>query len=95
MFSQFVGMTQEQAEQRMAMPESIQLEQMIQGVINRSKEGDSNAFRFIIDIVCGQIPQNDPADTEELNPTQKLALLKQAIKMVSDEAKEVSGQSDA
>lgn len=76
----YVGMPREQAKQRLAGPAALQLEEMVQGQIERAAEGDSRAFQFLIEIMCGKIPEADietPAD--HLTPREKIDVLKKAI----------------
>jgi hypothetical protein len=56
---QYTSLTTEQAAKRLNGPEPLQLEEMIQGVINKAKEGDAKAFQAIMEIMCGKIPEGD------------------------------------
>lgn len=77
----YVGMTEDQAKVRLNGPDSLQIEEMIQGQINKAKEGDSKAFQFIIEVMCGKIPESDETErpTDHLTPEQKLEYMKRAV----------------
>lgn len=76
----YVGMSEEQAKDRLNGPDCLQIEEMIQGQINKAKEGDSRSFQFIIEIMCGKIPEADtetPSDT--LSTQEKIDLMKKGL----------------
>jgi hypothetical protein len=76
----YVGMTEEQAKVRLSGPDSTQLEEMIQGQLSKAKEGDSRAFQFIVEIMCGKIPESDEttkADTLTLD--EKIELMEKGL----------------
>jgi hypothetical protein len=76
----YVGMTEDQAKVRLNGPDSLQIEEMIQGQINKSKEGDPRAFQFIIEVMCGKIPESDEnVASDSLTPQQKLEYMKRAV----------------
>lgn len=82
---QYVGLTEEQASQRLSGPDCLQLEAMIQGQINKAKEGDSNSFKFIIEVMCGKIPDADPVDDISLTGMtnlEKIEALKKALSLL-------------
>jgi hypothetical protein len=77
---QYIGINEEQAKARLNGPDCLQIEEMIQGQINKAKEGDSRAFQFIIEIMCGKIPETDavsPADA--LTIEEKAAIMRKAL----------------
>jgi hypothetical protein len=83
----YVGLTSEQAKQRTQGPECLQLEDMVQGQILRAAEGDSRAFQFLIEIMCGKIPEADiesHADTMTLD--EKISLMKQGLAALEAQA---------
>ncbi len=77
---QYVAFTDEQAKDRLGGGECLQIEEMIQGQIMKAKEGDSRAFQFIIEVMCGKIPE---ADTETKSDTltleEKIDLMKRGL----------------
>lgn len=80
---QYVGMTHEQAKSRLNGPECLQLEEMIQGQIEKAKEGDSRAFQFIIEVMCGKIPEADvESQSETLTVEEKIDLMKRGLAML-------------
>lgn len=75
----YVGMTHEQAQERLAGPESLQLEAMVQGQIAKATLGDSLSFKFLIEIMCGKIPESDESpNSEAMTPEEKLELMEKA-----------------
>ena len=83
----YVGMTEDHAKQRLQGPECLQLEEMVQGQINKAKEGDSRAFQFIVEVMCGKIPEADEtthADT--LTVEEKISLMKQGLAALEAQA---------
>lgn len=77
---QYVGMTDEEAKERLGGPSCLQLEEMVQGQINKAKEGDSRAFQFIIEVMCGKIPEADEQTTAEtLTLEEKIDLMKRGL----------------
>jgi len=81
----YFGLSQEEARKRLDGPESTQLEEAIQGMISRAKEGDTNSFKYLTELICGKIPETDPDDrglTEEMTKEEKIAALKQAIEVL-------------
>ena len=89
----YVGMTEEQAKARLNGTESLQIEEMIQGQINKAKEGDSNAFKFIIEIMCGKIPEADEnrSAAENMTRQEKLEAARMMVKLLEEEP---NGSSD-
>jgi hypothetical protein len=90
---QYVGMTENQAKERLNGPESLQIEEMIQGQINKAKEGDSNSFKFIIEVMCGKIPESDESKstTENMTRQEKLAAARLMVQMLEQDP---NGSSD-
>ena len=86
----YSGMTQEQAAQRLSGPDCRQLEQMVQGQISRATEGDTNAFRFIIEVMCGSLPaaEEAPSSLDNLSDQDKLKAMKAALKLFEIQVKE-------
>lgn len=83
----YVGLTHEQAAERLAGPEALQLEQMIQGQISKASEGDARSFQFLIEIMCGKIPESDesPNASDTLTPEQKLEAAKKMVQILEKE----------
>lgn len=80
---QYMGMSKEEARQRLSKPGTLQTEEMIQGQITKAIEGDTNAFRFIIEVMCGKIPDHDEISaTESMSDQEKLELMREAVKML-------------
>lgn len=82
----YVGMTEEQSKQRLCGPEATQLEEMIQGQISKAKEGDPRAFQFIVEVMCGKIPESDEltrADTLTLD--EKIDLMKKGLASLEEQ----------
>lgn len=76
----YVGMTSEKAKERLAGPEALQLEEMVQGQISRAAEGDSRAFQFLIEIMCGKIPEADvETQSDQMSPQEKIEFLEKAL----------------
>lgn len=75
----YVSMTKEQATTRLQGPEALLLEEMIMGQINRASEGDSRSFQFLIEVMCGKIPESDETPTaDSMTPEEKLELMEKA-----------------
>jgi len=82
----YAGMTDEQAKQRLHGPEALQLEEMIQGQILKAKEGDSRAFQFIIEVMCGKIPETDDIKTADtMSPEEKISYMKRAVAVLESQ----------
>lgn len=76
----YVGLTEEQAKARLGGPEAVQLEEMIQGQISRAKEGDSRAFQFVVEVMCGKIPESDePTTAETLTLDEKIEMMRKGL----------------
>lgn len=87
----YVGLTAEQAQKRFDGHESLQLEEMIQGMIGKAKEGDTNAFKFLIEVMCGKIPEaDDVSPLESMTREEKLAALKQAVALLEADSGPIS-----
>jgi hypothetical protein len=83
----YVGMTEEQAKHRLNGPDCLQLEEMVQGQINKAKEGDSRAFQFIIEVMCGKIPEADEStQADTLTVEEKIRLMKQGLAALEAQA---------
>jgi hypothetical protein len=80
----YVSLTDEQAKERLSGPSAVQLESMIQGQINKASEGDSRAFQFIIEVMCGKIPESDDTDrlSDTMTPQEKLEAAKKMVQML-------------
>lgn len=77
---QYVGLTEDQAKQRLQGPDCLQLEEMIQGQISKAKEGDSRAFQFIIEVMCGKIPESDEnTKADVLTREEKIDLMRRGL----------------
>lgn len=84
----YVGCTEEVAKARLNGPDSLQLEEMVQGQINRAKEGDATSFKFLIEIMCGKIPEADDASPlDGMTAKEKLEAMKLAIEALELQVK--------
>lgn len=69
-----------------------ELERAIAGMIKASKDGDVRAFSYLIEIICGKLPEHDPETmADQLTPEQKLALLEKAA---GELRAQITGRSD-
>lgn len=59
LIQQYFALTEEEAKKRLSGPDSLQLEEAIQGMISKAKEGDTQAFKYLIEVMCGKIPESD------------------------------------
>ena len=83
----YVGLTDEQAKQRLASNECLQLEEMIQGQIMKAKEGDPRSFPFIVEVMCGKIPEADETTSADtLTLEEKIRLMKQGLAALEAQA---------
>ncbi len=90
----YAGMTNEQVQQRLDGNQAVQLEEMVQGQIKRATDGDHNAFRFIIEVMCGKIPEQDDVEQpfEKMSSLEKLRTMKQAVAFLEAQTQaEVNG----
>lgn len=89
----YVGMSEEQAKSRLDGPDCLQLEEMIQGQISKAKEGDSRAFQFIIEVMCGKIPESDEvaSPSENMTREEKLAAAKMMVRILEREGHDEPG----
>lgn len=78
----YCSLTENQAMERLAGPKTLQIEAAVQGLINRAKEGDVPAFKYLVEIMCGKIPESDYDEFTE----EDLAILRRI--------KEVKAKSD-
>ena len=84
---QYVALTDEQAKERIGGGECLQIEEMIQGQIMKAKEGDSRAFQFIIEVMCGKIPEtDDTARGDSLTLEEKIELMKRGLQALEAQA---------
>lgn len=84
---QYVGLTENEAKERLNGPDCLQLEEMIQGQISKAKEGDSRAFQFIIEVMCGKIPESDEqTHAETLTLDEKIDLMKKGLMALEAQA---------
>lgn len=81
-------MTHEDAQKKLDSPDTIQLEEAIQGIICKAKEGDVNAFKYIIELLVGKIPEQDTENFTE----EDLRILKR-VKEVFEEQKKIGDDS--
>lgn len=80
----YCKLTTSQAMNRLSGPEPLQLEEMVQGLINKVKEGDVPAFKFFMETMLGKIPEDDEgAFTDE-----DLRILKRVKELREEERKE-------
>ena len=82
----YVGLTSEKAKERLSGPDALQLEEMVQGQITRAAEGDSRAFQFLIEIMCGKIPEADPErPADQMTPQDKIEFLEKALASLKEQ----------
>jgi hypothetical protein len=75
----YIGLTREQAMQRTQGNEAVLLEEMIMGQIGKACEGDSRSFQFLVEVMCGKIPESDDTPSaDSMTPQEKLELMKKA-----------------
>lgn len=65
LIAQYFSMTHEEAQKRLDSPKTLQLEEAIQGMIGKAKEGDTNAFKYLIELLVGKIPEAEEGFTDE------------------------------
>lgn len=89
----YFGFTEEQAQQRLAGPDTTQLEAAVQGMINRAKEGDTNCFKYLTELICGKIPDqdDDPSDVANMSDEQSLEVMKRAALMLEQKIQKQNG----
>jgi hypothetical protein len=88
---QYVGMSGEEARQRQSVPTAVQTEEMIQAQISKAKEGDTNAFKFIVEVMCGKIPESDEiTPSESLTLEEKIDLMRKGLAALEAEARSPS-----
>jgi len=73
------ALTDEQAIQRRARPETTQLESMIHAVIDRAKEGDVKCLQFVIEMIAGKMPEEkvDDLTPEDLEIVARVKEIKE------------------
>lgn len=81
----YINLTEEQARERVEGNQSTQIEEMIQGVIMRAKEGDINCFKFVVGVVAGNIPESDfnEFDDEDIEILKRVKQIKEQKKLES------------
>jgi hypothetical protein len=86
----YVGLTAEQAKERLAGPGALQIEEMIQGQISKASEGDSRAFQFIMEVMCGKVPESDETDraSDAMTPQEKLDAAKKMVQLLERQVNE-------
>lgn len=83
----YIAFTDEEAKTRLNGPDCIQLEEMIQGQISKAKEGDSRSFQFIIEVMCGKIPESDEnPKSENMTVEEKIELMKKGLAALEAQA---------
>jgi hypothetical protein len=78
------AMTDEQAQQERAGPNTTRLEMAVDRLIERvTKDGDAFAFKMMIDIMCGSFPEEDTEEfsQEDLEILQRVKELKEQKKI--------------
>ena len=91
----YFALTQEQAAQRLSGPEANQLEECVQGLINKAKEGDAKAFQYLSELICGKIPEADieKEQVESMTPEERLETMKRAVAALEDQIKNGPGST--
>lgn len=83
------AMTDVQVIQKNEDTRTSQLEFAVQGVIEKAKGGDVNAFKFLIELMCGKIPEYDQeSQAEEMSPEEKLEIMKRAVQVLETQVKD-------
>lgn len=73
----YTSLTQEEAQRRMAQPNVPQIAEMVQGMINKAKEGDVGCFKFLMEVMIGKIPEMTPDEELDQEDIEILARVKQ------------------
>lgn len=81
----YFSMTEEQAKQRTSGNEANQLEEAVQGMINKAKEGDTNAFKYLTELICGKIPETDAETGPERTPQETLEAMEKAVLVLKEQ----------
>ncbi len=67
---------------------ATQLEIAVQGMIDKAKTGDTPAFKYLIELVCGKIPEADPdSAAEQMTAEEKLELMRRAVAALEHQVK--------
>ena len=61
----YLSLSDEQAKQRISDPDSTQLEEIIQGLVGKAKEGDVPAAKYLVETMTGKIPESDHDEISE------------------------------
>jgi hypothetical protein len=82
----YVNLTGEQALQRISSPQTLQIEEMVQGMIGKAKEGDVACFKFLIEMMVGKIPDQAPDDitSEDIEIVARVKELQEQKKLKAD-----------
>lgn len=83
LIAKYFSMTSDEATDRLAGPGVLQLEEAIQGVILKAKDGDVNALRYLLEIMVGKVPEQDTEDFSE----EDLRILKRVKEVMNEEKK--------
>jgi hypothetical protein len=84
---EYVALTDEEAKEKLSGPGGSQLEEMVQGQIMKAKEGDSRAFQYIMEVMCGKIPEADESTSaDSLTLEEKIKLMKQGLAVLEAQA---------
>ncbi len=85
---EYVALTDEEAKEKLSGPGGTQLEEMIQGQIMKAKEGDSRAFQYIMEVMCGKIPESDETvKSDNLSLEEKIALMERGLLVLKGQQK--------
>ena len=81
--------------QQFSGPEANQLEECVQGLINKAKEGDAKAFQYLSELICGKIPEADieKEQVESMTPEERLETMKRAVAALEDQIKNGPGST--
>lgn len=61
------------------------LEAAVLGVMKRAQEGEVRALEYLIDMVCGRIPETDPeSPAEQMTLEEKIEALKRATALLEE-----------
>lgn len=82
------AMTDEQILAKVKDEQTSQLERAVHGMIGRAREGETNAFKYLIELMCGHIPAQDVESVaDSMTLEEKLELLRKAAVTVESQIK--------
>lgn len=84
----FLNYTPQEADERMLADDVKQIEKAVQGQIIEARAGDAKTFQYLMEILCGKIPEVDPEESiaDKLSPHERLEAARMLIKVLEQEA---------